>query len=106
MKKFFKILLLVIILVIIVSGILLMIYRLPVLDYMSKAVGISNTEAPSVDSISQTEMIDVNLIKSKRLDTLVNQAPVFDFDNICRRSKGLQPAAGGNCSLGNGQPLK
>lgn len=120
MKQIFKILLLILILIMLVSGILLIVYRLPVLNYMSETVGISDTDAPSVDSISSSEMINLESMNSKRLGSLVNQVVNFDFDNICRRpaslikspvinasstaSSTIQTTSG--CALGNGQPFK
>lgn len=102
------------------SGILLIVYRLPVLNYMSETVGISDTDAPDVDSISSSEMINLELMNSKRLSSLVNQVVNFDFDNICRRptslikspitisstsaSSTIQTIS--SCTLGSGQPFE
>lgn len=120
MKHIFKILLLVLILIMIISGILLITYRLPVLSYMSETVGISNTDAPAVDSISSSEMINLESMNSKRLGSLVNQVVNFDFDNICRRPTSLTKSAVSmsstsssstiqtisSCTLGSGQPFE
>lgn len=105
MKKIFKTLLLILVLAMVVASVLLFAYRLEVLSYMTETAGISDTNAPSVDAISASEMINLELISSKRLDSLVNQVVNFDFDNICRRPRSLQ-SANAACALGNGQPFK
>jgi hypothetical protein len=119
MKKIFKILLLITISLIAVSGLLLIVYRFSVISFMSKVSGIADTNAPSVDTISSSEMINLESLDSKILSSFINQTINFDFDNICRRPASLikAPVVGAStssatllapstCSLGNGQPFK
>lgn len=104
MKKTFKTLLVLIIALLLVSGILIFVYRLPILDYLNEAMGISDTSVPNVDSFSQAEMINFESLKSSRLDSLKNQVTSFNFDNVCKRPASLQ-ASSSACAVGNPQPF-
>jgi len=112
MKKSFKAILISILIIILLSVALVFAYRQEIWDYLSAEADISLDDVVYSAEVSPEDTIDLEILKSKTLDSLKKQVLDFDYDDVCNRptrniqtSEGLVTQTRAACTLGNRVPF-
>jgi len=70
---------------IILSGVLLFLFRNQLLDSLRAQDNLTVPTAPTRTVVASNAPFDLDILKSPRFTSLINNAVNFDFDNICYR---------------------
>lgn len=85
MKKTFKVILISLLIFVLVVAVLVFAYRQEIWDYLSAEANIGLDDVVYSAQVSVADTIDLEILKSKTLDSLEKQVSDFDFNNICHR---------------------
>lgn len=86
----------------VLAAIGLLFLRQPIADYMHEATGLSAVEVIPRRSQADSDLINVEILKSEKLSEMKNNVQVFSFDDICGDS--LNSAS--RCVRGTNNPFK
>lgn len=112
MKKSFKAILISILIIILLSGALVFAYRQEIWEYLSAEADISLDDVVYSAEVSPADTIDLEILKSKTLDSLEKQVLDFDYNEVCSRptvsiqtSEGVVTQIRSSCTVGNRIPF-
>jgi len=112
MKKSFKAILISLLIIILIAAVVVFAYRQEIWDYLSAEADISLDDVVYSAQVSVEDTIDLEILKSKTLNSLEQQITDFDFDNICHRptvtiktTEGTITQTKAGCALGTRLPF-
>lgn len=112
MRNNFKKILISLVLLIFLSGIILLLYRSELFNYLTSRAEADLVQVDYNLNISVAETIDTSVLSSPVLSSLKQQVNDFDFNNICYRpttviqtSEGTVTQKAPSCIVGNRLPF-